>query len=201
MTTYILDSHPLMCQAIASLLRRIDPARNIVEVSTYSKLQEFILKKGQPQAFVIDPVMLGIQGTIGIQTIKGNYPTIPLILFSSIPREEAEKGCIAAGADLYIEKTTQIKLLYELFKNALNLRNELESILRKNSESEGIIKFTKRQKQLLILIDSGLGNEDIARELGISSHTVKVHLWRFYKKMNVNSRTQLVKKSRDLGYL
>ena len=66
---------------------------------------------------------------------------------------------------------------------------------------QGLLKLSKRQKQLLILVDSGLSNEDIATHLDISAHTVKVHLWRFYKKLGISSRTQLVKFARDNGYL
>jgi DNA-binding NarL/FixJ family response regulator len=66
---------------------------------------------------------------------------------------------------------------------------------------DGLIKLSKRQKQLLVLVDAGLCNEDIAKRLGISAHTVKVHLWRFYKKLGISSRTQLSKFARDNGYM
>jgi DNA-binding NarL/FixJ family response regulator len=51
-------------------------------------------------------------------------------------------------------------------------------------------KLSKRQKQLLLLLDRGLSNRDIATELEISEHTVKVHLWRLFRRLNVKSRSQ-----------
>jgi DNA-binding NarL/FixJ family response regulator len=203
MAIYVLENHPLMSQAITFLLRRIDPTKNIVEVHTFSKLQELMLINGQPKAFIIEPLMMGINGTSGIEQIKKNYPTTPLIIFSSLPSDEAEKSCTQAGADLYIEKTTVLKDLFLLIRDQLGWLGELE-VGRTNtplSEIEGPIKLSKRQKQLLLLIDAGLSNEDIAKKLEISAHTVKVHLWRFYKKLGLNSRTQLIKFSRDNGYL
>jgi DNA-binding NarL/FixJ family response regulator len=39
-------------------------------------------------------------------------------------------------------------------------------------------------------LDRGLSNRDIATELEISEHTVKVHLWRLFRRLNVKSRSQ-----------
>lgn len=201
MTIYVLENHPLMSQAITFLLRRIDPTKNVVEVHAYSKLQELILINGQPEAFIIEPLMMGINGTSGIEKIKNNYPTTPLIMFSSLPSEEAEKSCLQAGADLYIEKTTALKDLFKLIHDQLDWLGELKVGQTHTTSSEGPLKLSKRQKQLLLLVDAGLSNEDIAKKLDISAHTVKVHLWRFYKKLGISSRTQLIKFSRDNGFL
>ncbi len=201
MTIYILENHPLMCQAIAFLLRRIDPTKKVVEVHAFSKLQEVMLINGQPEAFVMDPLITGISGTGGIKQIKTNYPTTPLILFSSIPSDEVEKSCLDAGADLYIEKTTSLRDVFNLISKQLNSQDKPITPNNSINLDDGQIKLSKRQKQLLVLVDSGLSNEEIANKLDISAHTVKVHLWRFYKKLGLNSRTQLIKFSRDNGYL
>ena len=55
------------------------------------------------------------------------------------------------------------------------------------------IKLSKRMKQLLSLLAQGMPNEQIAQEIGISTHTVKVHLWRLYKRIDVNSRGLAIK--------
>ena len=62
-------------------------------------------------------------------------------------------------------------------------------------------KLSKRQKQLILMLDQGLSNRDIAEALGISEHTVKVHLWRLFKRIGVNSRTQMLHYARVNGLL
>lgn len=49
-------------------------------------------------------------------------------------------------------------------------------------------KITPRQLQMLQLLDAGKSNGEIAEQLQISEHTVKVHLWRLFKGMGVTSR-------------
>jgi DNA-binding CsgD family transcriptional regulator len=55
------------------------------------------------------------------------------------------------------------------------------------------IKLSKRQKQLLAMLDQGLSNREIAEKLDISEHTVKVHFWRLFTRIGVNSRGQALK--------
>jgi DNA-binding NarL/FixJ family response regulator len=145
--------------------------------------------------------MIGLSGTIGIKQLKHNYPTTPLILFTSIPSDEAESSCKEAGTDLYIEKTCSPKIISELIQKQLGWTQKFKITATQGLMDDGLIRLSKRQKQLLVLVDAGLSNVDIAKKLDISAHTVKVHLWRFYKKLGISSRTQLSKFARDNGYL
>jgi DNA-binding NarL/FixJ family response regulator len=63
------------------------------------------------------------------------------------------------------------------------------------------LKLSRRQKELLPLINLGLSNRKVADHLNLSEHTVKVHLWRFFKKMNVSNRTQLLYLARLYGWI
>jgi len=54
---------------------------------------------------------------------------------------------------------------------------------------------------LILMLDRGLSNRDIAAELSISEHTVKVHLWRLFRRLGVKSRTQTLHFARMHGFL
>ena len=51
------------------------------------------------------------------------------------------------------------------------------------------------------MLDQGMSNRDIATELDISEHTVKVHLWRLFRRLGVKSRTQALHHARTHGLL
>ncbi len=65
----------------------------------------------------------------------------------------------------------------------------------------GPTKLSKRQKQLILMLDQGLSNREIADKLNISEHTVKVHFWRLFRRLGVNSRTQALHFARTHGWL
>lgn len=56
------------------------------------------------------------------------------------------------------------------------------------------LHFTTRQKDVLAEVCKGKTNKQIARELGISEATVKIHLTEAFKEMGVKSRTQAILK-------
>jgi len=199
MSLYVIDDHPLVRQAIGMLLRRIHPASKVVELDRYSELQAALIKNGEPELFVLDLLLPGIKGASAISEIKGMYPNAPLVVFSAMPAGQAKEACLEAGADLYIEKTSSSNDVSSAIQGLLQVDEEGDE--EALPSPTGDTKLSKRQKQLILMLDRGLSNRDIAAELNISEHTVKVHLWRLFRRLGVKSRTQTLHFARSRGLL
>jgi len=196
MSMYIIDDHPLVRSAIAMLLRRMRSSTKVIELDKFSELQAAIIKNGEPSLFVLDLLLPGVKGTSAVSEVKKLYPEVPLAVLSSMPAGEAEETCIEAGADIYIEKSTPSNEIGEALKGLFAAEASDEETI-----PLGDTKLSKRQKQLIIMLDRGLGNREIAAELDISEHTVKVHLWRLFRRLGVKSRTQTLHFARTHGLL
>ena len=59
-----------------------------------------------------------------------------------------------------------------------------------NGKTHG--QLTVREEQIIALLRCGMPNKQIARELGLSEGTVKVHLHNIMKKCDVANRTQII---------
>ena len=198
MSLYVIDDHPMVRQMIGMLLRRLRPASKVVELEKFSELQAALIKNGEPELFVLDLLLPGVKGATAISDVKKMYPEIPLVVLSAMPSGEARDACLEAGADLYIEKST----------DTAEISAAIQDIMKSDSDDVdgdvvvvGDIKLSKRQKQLILMLDRGLSNRDIAAELNISEHTVKVHLWRLFRRLGVKSRTQTLHFARTHGLL
>jgi DNA-binding NarL/FixJ family response regulator len=198
MSLYVIDDHPMVRQMIGMLLRRLRPASKVVELEKFSELQAALIKNGEPELFVLDLLLPGVKGATAISDVKKMYPEIPLVVLSAMPSGEARDACLEAGADLYIEKSTDTAEISAAIQDIMKSDNgddDAEVVVI------GDIKLSKRQKQLILMLDRGLSNRDIAAELSISEHTVKVHLWRLFRRLGVKSRTQTLHFARTHGLL
>ena len=52
--------------------------------------------------------------------------------------------------------------------------------------------LTPREEQVVALVAEGMSNRDVSRELSLSEHTVKKHLFRIFDKLGVSNRVELV---------
>ena len=74
-------------------------------------------------------------------------------------------------------------------------------ISSKGNSSQLIEPLTRREMDLLGLIADGLSNSEIANSLCVSVNTIKVHTRNLYGKLNVRSRTQALRRARELDLL
>jgi DNA-binding NarL/FixJ family response regulator len=194
MRIFVIDDHPLMREAIAMLVRRLSPSSTVTELDRMAVIGPAIKAQGVPDLFCLDLKLPDTHGVSGIRELKQLYPDVPIVVLSASPARDYEDLAIEAGAVLYIEKSA----------GATEIGNELRGFLSEITDGDTpqpIEKLSKRQKQLLVLLDKGLSNRDIAESLEISEHTVKVHLWRLFRRLNVKSRSQASHLARTNGLL
>jgi len=196
MSIFVVDDHPLMREAIAMLVRRLSPNATVVELGRIAVVAQAVKQHGLPQLICLDLKLPDTHGVSGIRELKRTYPEVPIVVLTASPATDYEDLAMEAGADAFLEKSV----------GATEIANVLRAFLTDDSESDtdspvAVGKLSKRQKQLLILLDKGLSNRDIAENLQISEHTVKVHLWRLFRRLNVKSRSQASHLARTQGLL
>ena len=197
MSIYVIDDHPLMRDAIVMVLRRLRPAESIVELERLDKLTGAVKQHGMPDLFCLDLKLPDTTGCSGVIAVKEVYPNVPIAVYSASPAADMEEACIEAGADTYIEKSASSAELTAVLRGLLMADTDVEEPVAAANSG----KLSKRQTQLIAMLDKGMSNRDIATELEISEHTVKVHLWRLFRRLGVKSRTQALHHARNHGLL
>ncbi len=77
----------------------------------------------------------------------------------------------------------------ELWLNHKKVRDILSKI--KDLKTEDMPSFTKREIEIIKLICRGYRNKEIVQSLNLSEQSVKIHLHKIYKKVDVTDRLQL----------
>ncbi len=182
MSIFVVDDHPLLREAVVMLIRRLDSKFNVVELDRLAAVAPAVQAHGQPELICLDLKLPDTHGVSGVRELKQQLPEVPLVVLSAAAAQDYEDLAMEAGAEAFVTKSA----------GAAEITKQLKALLLQGGEETGSApeKLSKRQKQLLIMLDRGLSNRDIADELKISEHTVKVHLWRLFRRMNVKSRSQ-----------
>lgn len=197
MGIFVIDDQPLMRDAIARLILRIQPSANIIQLGRLAAVATAAREHGAPSLVSLDLKLPDNVGIAAVAELKQLFPQAHLVVLSAAPATDFEQACIDAGAEIYIQKSagaTEISSVLQLF-----LQQDLDPATGDATTAAPAEKLSKRQKQLLIMLDKGMSNRDIAMALDISEHTVKVHLWRLFKRLNVKSRSQASHLARTHG--
>ncbi|MEY2993955.1 MAG: Transcriptional regulatory protein DegU [Pseudomonadota bacterium] len=197
MSIFVIDDHPMMREAVVMLLRRLRTKANIVELDRLGMIQQAVNDHGEPELICLDLRLPDTHGVSGVREMRKMFPDASILILSASAAVDYADLAKEAGADAYIEKSLGAAHITRILKDFMH--DETPS-----QEEDGPAipeKLSKRQKQLLVMLDRGMSNREIADKLEISEHTVKVHLWRLFRRLNVKSRSQASHLARTAGLI
>jgi len=82
---------------------------------------------------------------------------------------------------------------------ALNPQDEETMRHDQKEASQDDVPLTEREMEVLALLGQGMANKQIAKNLRLSENTIKFHISSIYSKLNVNNRTEALRKGARLG--
>ncbi len=192
MSIFVIDEHPLMREAVAALLGRMGhPAIELADIAGAEKAAQ---AHGLPELICVEIGAGNLDGIPALRRLRDQFPDASIVVLTASSAPDYESRALEAGADAFLHKSAKSD----------DITLALRGFLGKDIAADGAAlpqKLSKRQKQLLNLLDKGMSNRDIAESLQISEHTVKVHLWRLFRRLNVKSRSQASHLARTQGLL
>jgi DNA-binding NarL/FixJ family response regulator len=139
--------------------------------------------------------------TVG-RLIKTASPGAKLVAFPLDEIDDRVFECAAAGFSGYVPRDSGAEELHRVLMDVLEGRmhcpphiaaamfNRLAAFLQEPETSEALPSLTSREREILALVRQGRSNKDIARQLAISSATVKNHMHNILQKLKVSRRGQ-----------
>jgi two-component system response regulator NreC len=199
----LVDDHAVVRAGLRMMLESEADFDICSEASTAS---EAIVKTAQdkPDVILMDiglPDMTGIDAT---KEIKRAFPEIPVVALTIHEDEEYFFKMLDAGASGYVPKRAAPEELLSAIRAAYSgevyLYPSLAKLLvrdflsqQQESAANTLNGLTAREEEVLALLAEGESNTEIAEKLTISPKTVARHRENIMNKLNLHSRTDLVK--------
>lgn len=198
MLIFVLDHYPIMSEMITMMISKVQPGSKIIVAHTFKQLNSLIRKHKNPAFVFIEPKSTGCLGALSVAYISEILPNAKIILITDFMPNENSDIYFENGTHLIIEKISGAKKIIAELREIFKEKNEFTEL---NTNYKAILKITKRLHQLIHLLDLGLSNQEIALQMGIKPNSVKTHLHRLYKILNVNNRLQALNFARKNGWV
>jgi len=164
-----------------------------------------------PDVTILDVSMPNLNGIEATKKIKEVSPSTAVLVVSAYGYDSYIFGAVEAGAAGYLLKNVRFQDLV----GAIRALHAGETVLdpaaaRKilgrlsgtgGRGAEGSQQLNQRELEVLKLAAKGMGNKEIAQELGISVRTCQTHLANIFSKLGVGSRTEAVLRALREGWL
>ena len=190
----LVDSPRLFRNCLAQSLGRRKRLTVVGDVESCAEAVA-VARETRPNVIVVDP-SVGTPGERPVGALCTSVPEAAVLVLTL----EVEPGLIARalhdGARGYLQKECGVDDLAHgierVHSGELVVGSALgDPAVRGLSQGPAAVKLTRRELDLLPLIAQGQTNQQIARVLCITEHTVKAHLARILGKLGLENRVQL----------
>ncbi len=210
----IADDHTLVRQGLRLLLETAPDVQVIGEASDGTEAIR-LANELNPDLVVMDIAMPNVDGLAATRAIKQAQPNIQILALTMHEGEDYFFKVLAAGAAGYVLKRAAANdlltavhavargevFLYPSVAKKL-VADYLDRVAGPDRELHAADdSLTPREHEVLRLIAEGLSNREIAERLTVSLSTVQTHYAHIIEKLNLHSRTELVKYAIRHGWI
>jgi two-component system nitrate/nitrite response regulator NarL len=201
----LVDDHPIILSGVEDLLRHTE-FRPVGRVTNGLEV-DAALAALDPDILVLDLHLPGRSGMEVLRAVRGRGDRRKIVFLTADIEDRALLEAWKLGLDGLVLKYEAPDMLIACLEEVARGGRWVEAAMIDRAvanraaaiRSDGFAQFSAREREIVDLALTGARNEEIARTLGITTGTVKVHLHRIYEKLGVGSRADLVIYARDRG--
>ncbi|MBX3057683.1 MAG: response regulator transcription factor [Anaerolineae bacterium] len=200
----IADDHPVVREGLAGMLAGQDDFE-VVGLAADGDTAVTLTLSLTPDVTLMDLRMPVLDGVGAIEAIKKAQPAAHILVLTTYDSDADIVRAIAAGATGYLLKDAPREELFRAIRAAARgesvLSPAVASRLMTRMRAPAEENLSAREIEVLQLVAKGASNQQIGKELHISTATVKSHLIHIFNKLGVDGRTAAVTVALEKGII
>lgn len=207
----LADDHTMVREALSQMLERLDPNLQMRQAKNVDEVLAILRADRDFALLLLDYHMPGMDGRRTVEQMKREFPDLPIGIITGYVSNDEVEPLIAAGSIGVFPKAMSGPSLLMAIKLAMSGQayvpwaGDLTSPEFGRGNQMGaaptlpLPDLSDRQKEVLTYVVSGSPNKEIARKLGLSEVTIKIHVASLCRKFSVANRTQLATAAMSAG--
>ena len=194
----LADDHPIVRAALRAALASLGSDTRFLEASDAASTLALVESEPDIDLLLMDLHMPGVEGTATVRAIRERVPQLPVAVVSADEDATMVAELLRLGVCGFIPKSDSSNVIVSAVRLILaggtyvpprlvSAAGHLPTAASGGDDDR--LGLTGRQFDVLRLLGQGMSNKLIARELGITEGTVKVHLLAVFRVLNVRNRT------------
>jgi DNA-binding NarL/FixJ family response regulator len=197
----VVDDHQLVRAGLVSLIDEADDLEVVGQAADGAEAVEAAADT-TPDVVLMDLSMPIMDGVTATRALLHARPQTAVVILTSFADHARVAEALAAGAVGYLLKDSHPRDLLAGIRAAAAGHAPLDprvarSLLPSGRTASPAAQLSHRELQVLRLVTKGMANKQIGRALGISEHTVKVHLGSVFRQIGVSDRTSAAMWARE----
>ncbi|SER01062.1 response regulator [Actinokineospora terrae] len=203
----IVDDHATFRLGLGALLQTV-PGVQVVGEADRGQAAVAMAASLRPDVVVMDLHMPDVDGVAATERIVRAHPETAVLVLTMDDDGEAVFAAIRAGAGGYLLKTAGqdeiVRAIHAVADGDLifggPVAARVRAMVANNPAPAGdLTGLTAREREVLTMIVRGEGNAVIARHLVVSPKTVRNHITRIFRKLDVVDRADAIRKGHAAG--
>ncbi|MFN5348386.1 MAG: response regulator [Polaromonas sp.] len=196
------DDHRIVREGIKQLLTDAPDIKVVAEAETGPAILESVdALQGHHglHAVLLDIALPGRDGMDVLQTLKNNWPQLPVLMLSTYPEKQYAVRCIKLGASGYLNKSANpddmIAAVRKVASGGLYVSSAaaeaLASAVAPASSRQGLDALSHREYQVYRLLTAGKSVSEIGAQLELAGNTVSTYRARILEKTGTRNDVEL----------
>ncbi len=188
----IADDHPVVRTGLAAVIAEQADLELVAQADSGERAVA-LFREHLPDVVLMDLRMPVMDGVEAIRAITSEFPAARILALTTYEGDADIRRALEAGARGYLLKDM---LLTEVITAVRAVRRGERVIptpvAARLAEFPERSELTERELEVLHLVARGLSNKEVARVIGRTDETVKIHLKNMFAKLGVADRTEAV---------